>query len=105
MSDPSLSHLLSIGHDLLIDDESYLHYLSEEELGSISGGGMLKTTGPATTAINCTVCPPTKTIVVTTAISCTCDPGPKPTPPLPTPPVVIDPCPQPMTTAWFCTLY
>jgi hypothetical protein len=102
MSDPSLSQSLSIGHDLLIDDESYLHDLSEEELASISGAALQKT-GPITTAINCTV-RPTPPIAVTTAISCTCYPGPKPTPPVPTPPV-IDPHPQPMTTAWFCTLY
>jgi hypothetical protein len=110
MSDISFSHSLIIGHDLLDDDETYLQDLSDEELGSISGGALIKT-GPVTTAINCTVPFPTKTGVVTTAISCTCHPGPKPTPPevepgpKPTPPVVIDPCVRPITTAWFCTRY
>ncbi|BAY26604.1 hypothetical protein NIES2100_64200 [Calothrix sp. NIES-2100] len=98
MSDTSQSRSLIVGHDLFDDEETYLHDLSKEELSSLSGGA-LKKTGPMTTAINCTVPAPTKT-VATTAISCTCHPGPQPTPP-----VVIDPCPKPITTAWFCTLY
>ena len=121
MSDTSPSRPWSLGRDLLDDNESYLRDLSEEELVSVFGGARetiaqtLKTKGVQTTAINCTtIGPKTETGFVTTAISCTCHPGtiptppcPQPTPPLPkpTPPVVIDPHPQPMTTAWFCTLY